>query len=914
MQGWVAFCVGVVLATTNVAFAESRAERYDIHIVEVRLGAALTALALQTDKQLFFPYDLADAQGVHPVSGNYTVDEALDLMLRDTGFSGGLTDSGVITISRVASTDSKGRAVKFRDEKSSYNKRKGLLGVLVAVFGVGAGAPKATDANEEELEQELEEIVVTGTYIRGIAPESSPTRMFTREDVQISGAATAQDFIQTLPSNFEGGPNPDLPFGSPTGGGGNGGLGASVNLRGLGAGATLVLLNGRRIAPSSNVGDVVDISMIPASAIERVEVLTDGASSIYGSDAVAGVVNFILRDDFDGVEGSFRYGIGTQNASAEELRTGLSAGTTWNSGNALLAYEYFNQDQISAQDRAFSQGVPLPNFLQPSQERQSILGTISQDFSTSVGVFADVSFSRRESRFEQFDPLVGGVVRLNPTSENINVSAGGFWKFGDSWTVDFSGTYSHVNRLSDSLASQPSRSEADTNVWVGDLVTSGTLLDLPGGELKLALGGQFRAEDILARDVLADTVVREADRKVYAVFGEVFIPVVSPDNSIGGIERLEINMSGRLDDYSDFGSTVNPKVGVLWSPVVGLNLRGSYSTSFVPPALGIIGNTRNQAAAFNTSVLFAFFGLTPADSSLADVVLLELNGTSPSLDAETSRAFTAGIDFSREWGPHGLNFAATWFDIEFKDRLGRTPCPVCSDENPRDAVNVAFNNPDAFPDGTIIFNPTREQITEAVNNADQVLANIPPIFGDPFDAAVISNILVTRNLALTRAQGLDFDATYSYDSSIGDLVIGVDISYLSAFDQQAGSTSPTVSQLNTLYNPVDLNLRGRLGYINAGFSANAFLNYVDSYLADNSPNAELIDSWTTVDLNLAYDFTDRSGKTLFDNTVFRLSVINVFDQDPPAAASISRLNILGYDPTNASPLGRFIAIEVTKRF
>ena len=73
-----------------------------------------------------------------------------------------------------------------------------------------------------------------------------------------------------------------------------------MNLRGPGLSSTLVLLNGHRVVPSSGIGDFVDISLIPASAIERVEVLTAGASSIYGADAVAGVVNFVLHDDFDG--------------------------------------------------------------------------------------------------------------------------------------------------------------------------------------------------------------------------------------------------------------------------------------------------------------------------------------------------------------------------------------------------------------------------------------------------------------------------------------------------------------------------------------------------------------------------------------------------------------------------------------
>src|SRR5262249_31132695 len=142
-----------------------------------------------------------------------------------------------------------------------------------------------------------EQIVVTGTNLRGAYPRSSPVQTYSAEDIARTGATTTDQFVRTLPQNL--GTRTEFAVGA---------AGArhlegvnSVDLRGLGVGTTLTLLNGRRMALAS-VGQAVDVSLIPVSAIKRVEVLTDGASAIYGSDAIGGVVNFVLRDDFEAQE------------------------------------------------------------------------------------------------------------------------------------------------------------------------------------------------------------------------------------------------------------------------------------------------------------------------------------------------------------------------------------------------------------------------------------------------------------------------------------------------------------------------------------------------------------------------------------------------------------------------------------
>ncbi|MDH5177172.1 MAG: TonB-dependent receptor plug domain-containing protein, partial [Gammaproteobacteria bacterium] len=144
-------------------------------------------------------------------------------------------------------------------------------------------------------ETELEQVVVTGSRIPQANLEgTSPVTVLGSQDVQFEGTVQVEDLINNLPQAFadQGGNISNGASGT-----------ATVNLRNLGADRTLVLVNSRRLPAGSPRGPVApDLNQIPSSMIERVEVLTGGASAVYGSDAVAGVVNFILKDNFEGVQ------------------------------------------------------------------------------------------------------------------------------------------------------------------------------------------------------------------------------------------------------------------------------------------------------------------------------------------------------------------------------------------------------------------------------------------------------------------------------------------------------------------------------------------------------------------------------------------------------------------------------------
>jgi iron complex outermembrane recepter protein len=218
-----------------------------------------------------------------------------------------------------------------------------LRASIVAVLGLTQATMVL--AQESAPAAELEEVVVTGTLIRGVAPTGSDIVTVSREDIVASGVATTADLLAMVPqvSAFNTTPVGSPDFSSPI---------TVPSLRGIGLGgtATLVLVNGHRMVGAGILQTIPDPSAIPPAAIERVEIVADGASATYGSDAVGGVINMILRRDFAGVEASAQYGIGdgfdTTNVSA-------LFGTAWEGGSAMLAYEYAAHDSLLGKDRDF---------------------------------------------------------------------------------------------------------------------------------------------------------------------------------------------------------------------------------------------------------------------------------------------------------------------------------------------------------------------------------------------------------------------------------------------------------------------------------------------------------------------------------------------------------------------------------
>lgn len=235
---------------------------------------------------------------------------------------------------------------------SSRRGRASLLyGAVLSASLLGVAAPAAAQSSGEAQESEavLEDIVVTGTSIRGAAPVGSNVVSVTREDIEKTSAQTVQQLLRSVPQVTGFNNAGQGSFGSADGSGTN-----APTIHSLGASAsnnTLILVDGNRIAPTGLNHALSDPSLIPPIALERVEVLPEGASSVYGSDAVAGVLNFITRRRFDGFEVQGQTGFGDGYST---FNGGVVGGRTWDGGSALFAYNYSYRSNLAGDARDFN--------------------------------------------------------------------------------------------------------------------------------------------------------------------------------------------------------------------------------------------------------------------------------------------------------------------------------------------------------------------------------------------------------------------------------------------------------------------------------------------------------------------------------------------------------------------------------
>ncbi|MDV0437818.1 TonB-dependent receptor plug domain-containing protein [Xanthomonas sacchari] len=206
---------------------------------------------------------------------------------------------------------------------------------------LSTGAAAAQDSSSNDASKTLDTIQVTGSRVARVETETaSPVVVIDRAAIEQTGKLTLGDLVQELPA-MSGAPS------TPAVNNGGGDGKSSVDLRGLGDERTLLLVNGRRVVNN-------DVNSIPASAVERIEVLTSGASAVYGSDAVAGVVNFILRKDFEGLAVSVDYGQATHLSDGARSGGSLTFGQVGDRGNIMVGLNYNKFDGISSADRKYS--------------------------------------------------------------------------------------------------------------------------------------------------------------------------------------------------------------------------------------------------------------------------------------------------------------------------------------------------------------------------------------------------------------------------------------------------------------------------------------------------------------------------------------------------------------------------------
>ena len=226
-------------------------------------------------------------------------------------------------------------------------------------LAVGVGL-MTLQAQAQEGKQEIQRVEITGSAVKRVAIEGAlPVQTLSKAQIEQTGATSVADLVATLPA-MQGFITSSASIN------GNGGGVQTASVHGIGTKYTLVLLNGHRIAPYSS-GSSVNLASIPLSAVERVEILTDGASALYGSDAIAGVVNFILKKDQKDLNVELTYNRPSKGSGGATGNVAISKGFgdfDTNGYNVLLAYSHDTQKELNAADRGFSSPGGVHNFVE----------------------------------------------------------------------------------------------------------------------------------------------------------------------------------------------------------------------------------------------------------------------------------------------------------------------------------------------------------------------------------------------------------------------------------------------------------------------------------------------------------------------------------------------------------------------
>jgi iron complex outermembrane receptor protein len=860
------------------------------------LDKALLEFGDQAHVQIMFAWDpMIRSVRSHVIKGRYTAKQALSVLLDGTRLE--YEEHGnTVTIARDPPP---GPAQSRSDAKSAGEAR------------VQEDKQKHPGAKEQKNGDVLEEVTVTGTYIRGTSPIGSPLIVYSHEAIEESGAATIAEFARQIPENFSGadiltsGLNRATQESVFDQTGGNIFGGSAFNINGIGASATLTLLDGHRLAPGGADGSFVDASLIPLSAVERIEILPDGASAIYGSDAVAGVVNIITRKDFEGAETGIRYGRATAGGAGEMTASQL-AGSSWSSGNVMMSYEYDGQSGLDAAERDFIPDQGGPDTILPPNWRNSVLISGNQKLGSGTSLSADAIYSAK--RFHsQFTVLPTGETDRYDTRNRATVAGLSLTlrqAIARDWSLDVTGLFSRMQQVNTGLVDfafaggfavdDRTVVRSNTSLTGLDLLVQGSVLDLPGGELKAAVGGSFEAQRFVndTSTTGTDNVTNpevDARRHEVSAFAELVLPIVGASNSVAWTRRLELSTAARMDRYSDFGQTINPKLGLTWSPGGGLNLRASYGTSYRAPLL-------SQLAAPEIYVTEEFPDPTSA-SGLTDT--LYVSGGNRSLRPERSRSFSVGPDLE----VHGLSAGATYFHTHYTERVGIPP-----------VANILTVLADPVDAPFVTRNPPLSTVEAAFDS--------PGFQGDyaglgPAGVSAIFNSQYT-NLAATTQSSVDVRLAYRLATTRGTWMPSIAADRQISNELRASPAGAAIELLDLYGEPVRWKVHGALAWTRRYWGAALGVNYLSAYHDQFTTPPSGISSWTTADVHLSYRVPGGARSGLLGGVTVALTVENVTDQRPPYVAV--PLAVTGgaapipYDPANASPVGRVVSLEVHKQW
>lgn len=742
----------------------------------------------------------------------------------------------------------------------------------------------------------LAPIVVTGTRIRG-GSSPSPVIIIGSEDIREQGFTDLGQVIRSVPQNFGGGQNPGVAGGATTGAAGiaNQNLtgGSSLNLRGLGPDATLTLLNGRRMSYGGFV-QAVDISAIPVEAVDRIEILPDGASAIYGSDAVGGVGNVILQRDHDGVTVTARYGEATDGGLTTREYT-ATTGATWSGGGMIATYKIASTDPLLASQRDYTRHMAEPTTLYPASDLHSGLLSVHQAFGSRVEFSLDaLRTSRDQVQYPYNSNLVPWYYIMSQDSKATLVAPGLDITLPGDWTLSLGAGWGEnqlVNRQTRISRADGSPNPLSDDCYCNDLASweagaEGPLFTLPGGRSRLAIGAGYRTTGFVLTQRLWDTVAVDGSESSRFAYAELSLPFAGPGTGIPWLRRLELNLAARSERYDSFGGVTTPKVGLIYGPGPDLTIKASWGRSFKAPTL--FQRYWAQQALLRPAAEFGGPG-SPA-------TVLMIGGGNPGLEPERATTRTASLVLHPEAMP-ALEAELTWFDIDYTDRVVQ---PITD-------PNMALANP-AYAE-FITHSPSAQKQKGVLDSAD-IFYNLT---GSPYDPAQVVAIMYSRyaNVARQRIRGFDLSASYWLDLGTGRLALRGSASWLDS-SQQSTPGADVYDLSGVLFGPARVRARAGAVWNSGGWSISGFANHTGGVIGpapEGGSNRSA--SFTTVDATVRYD--TGPGRTLWSDLEFGLSARNLFNREPPSYAPVNS-SFPPYDSTNYSAIGRFLSLSVVKRF
>lgn len=418
----------------------------------------------------------------------------------------------------------------------------------------------------------------------------------------------------------------------------------------------------------------------------------------------------------------------------------------------------------------------------------------------------------------------------------------------------------------------------------GSIQADGALWDLPGGEMRLAFGAEYLRYTMLGGSRIGamanpNFLLQKQSRNQESAFAEIFVPVFGRGHAVAGAQRLDLSAAVRHDDYSDVGDTTNPKFGVSWSPLDGLTFNASYGKSFRAPGLQDLPLLRTGAG---LTVVTWIDPLSPTGTSVG----LTLNAGNPNLEPEKATTYSFSAELTPATLP-GLRLQATYFAIEYKDLIGFPPRTTQSLLDPNYAFAVTRNPSDALIDSYLQQGFTLSGVR-------------PPVIAFLYDGSA-------QNMGSIETKGIDFDGSYTFPTSIGEISFGLNASYLLSYDFAVTQLATPIDQAGRINYPVEFRSQAFAGWSMGGANAELILNYVDGYENNLVTPIQNVDSWTTLDLHFGYAFEGDGG--WLGGVSVALDASNVFDERPPF------VNIQGgFDPGQASALGRMLSVSVSKTF